>query len=138
MLQNLALNHQSVIDSIQKITGYTGKNVEGKLDNISVTSDEDDVIKDISEKAILDLLSKIGGYKPIYDNWVIKIETPKTFDVGATSLLIKEIESFVVNRACALWFHITRMEADMKMYMELSENNSFNIQRLLCRRIKPQ
>lgn len=137
MLHSISLNYQSVASSIQKITGYTGKNIDGKLDNISVTEDEDDVIRDISEKAVSDFLSKIGSYKPVYENWVMNIDVPKTFDTGATELLSKEIENFIVNASCSMWFHIAREEADTKKYLELSGNNLLNIQRLLCRRIKP-
>lgn len=136
-MHDISLSYQSISDSIQKITGYTGKNVDGKFDNISVTEDENDVIRDISEKAIFDFLSKIGSYKPVYTNWIVKVEVPKNFDTGATALLSKEIESFIVNASCSMWFHISREEADSKKYQELSGNNLLNIQRLLCRRVKP-
>lgn len=53
MLHSISLNCQSITSSIPKVTGYTGKNVDGKLDNVSVTDDEEDIIKDISEKAVL-------------------------------------------------------------------------------------
>lgn len=137
MEYSIAINKQDVMESVKKITGYTGKNIGERVDNIAITDDEANIIETLSEKSITDFLSKISRFMPVYTGNAVKVELPKTFDAKVLPLLSKGVEDLVTNDACSCWFFIARLEDDAKKYSEMTVNCFQNVLRLLCARVKP-
>lgn len=137
MEYSIAIDKQLVLRSIKEITGYIGKNIAERVDNVMLTDDESNIIDSLFNKSITDFLSKLGRYTPVYSETAIKVDLPKTFDQKVIPLLSKGVGDLIVNDVCSSWFFITRMEEDSKMYSEMANNCFNNVMRLLCSRMKP-
>lgn len=137
MEYSIPINKQNILEVVKRITGYTGKGVGENIDKITVTDDESGVIEGLTEKSIVDFLSKIGRFSPVYSSEVIKVELPANFDSKVQPLLEKAVEDMIVNDASSSWFFIVRMNEDAEKYGSMALNSFQNVLRLLCSRIKP-
>ena len=117
------INRALIFESISKITGFIGKNVENGLDRIVVTEDEKNIIDDLIRCSIISMTAFVSAYH---------------FDRTASEALQSEMETYIINQSCCNWFHIAREENDAEKYSEYAKNNILNINLLLSRRTRPQ
>lgn len=78
------INRASIFESISKITGFIGKNVENGLDRIAVTEDERNIIDDLIRSSIISMTAFVSAYHPALNDNGITIETPSNFDRAAS------------------------------------------------------
>ncbi len=106
MKYSIPINKQNILETVKRITGYTGKGLGENIDKITVTDDESGVIEGVTKKSIVDFLSKIGRFSPVYSSEIIKVELPANFDSKVQPLLGKAVEDMIVNDASSSWFFI--------------------------------
>ena len=88
------INRALIFESISKITGFIGKNVENGLDRIVVTEDEKNIIDDLIRSSIISMTAFVSAYHPALNDNGITIETPSNFDRTASEALQSEMEAY--------------------------------------------
>lgn len=68
------INRALIFESISKITGFIGKNVENGLDRIVVTEDEKNIIDDLIRCSIISMTAFVSAYHPALNDDGITIE----------------------------------------------------------------
>lgn len=96
------INRASIFESISKITGFIGKNVENGLDRIAVTEDERNIIDDLIRSSIISMTAFVSAYHPALNDNGITIETPSNFDRAASEALQSEMETYIINQSIML------------------------------------
>lgn len=137
MEKTISIDKTKIVSSIQKITGYTGRNTTGGIDRISVTEDENNLIQELINRSFTSLVAIISNYKPAISQERVMIIVPSHFDTGADASLKEEFENYIVNNTCAEWFMIAREMNDIERYQSYKNSNIININNLLSRRVKP-
>lgn len=102
------INREQVLSEVNKITSYTGMQVEGGFDNIASTEDEENIIGSLYDESILQLFSSFAAYRPSLRSESILFDVPETFDVSQNQVIEKDIMQYLINEVCYRWFKITK------------------------------
>ncbi|RHJ75757.1 hypothetical protein [Parabacteroides sp. AM08-6] len=130
------INRIEVLSEVNKITGYTGKQVEGKFDNIASTEDEENIIGSLYDESILQLFSSFAAYRPSLKSGSIFFDVPETFDISKKQVIEKDIMQFLMNEVCYRWFKITKPD-EVDFYSMQGVRILDNIRTLFNMRIIP-
>jgi len=133
----LTINKNNILSSIKSITGFTGKNIEGKIDNISVTDDEETIISDLIKKATTNIVGSLFLYSAILSDADISLTLPANYNNNATASAISLLENTIVNYASSSWFYIARLDKDAETYLNKAGSTLAELQDVLCSRNKP-
>lgn len=137
MSNKINIDITQVNEHLQAITGYTGRNTEGGIDRISVTSDEQRLIEALITRAKTDALSVMSDYKPSEADNVITIDTPSNFDISSIEQIKDAIVDYIVNHVASEWFFVAREVGDAEKYDSQRVKNVKLLTSLLSRRAKP-
>lgn len=130
------INRAQVLSEVNKITGYTGKQVEGGFDNIASTEDEENIIGSLYDESILQQLSSFAAYRPSLKSESIFFDVPETFDVSQNQAIEKDIMQFLINEVCYRWFKITKPD-EVDFYSMQAARILNNLKTIFNMRVKP-
>ena len=133
----LTISKTNILSSIKSITGYTGKNTEGKIDNVSITDDEVTIIDDLIQKAISSIVGSLFLYSAVLSDTGISLTLPANYDSNATASAISLLENAIINYASSSWFYIARLDKDAETYLNKAGSTLAELQDVLCSRNKP-
>lgn len=137
MEQTITISKAQVETAIRNTTGHTGLNREKGVDRIAITDDEQPLVGDLTERAILDLLPKLAKYAPQRQGFEVVLNLPANFNEGVLGLLSDAVTAYVTNQVLAAWFVAVGQKEDAAQYQAESNRCLTDMIPLLCSRIKP-
>jgi hypothetical protein len=131
---------ESVLSAVQKITGYTGKNVPEGFDRIAATDDEQTLTDDLFDESLKSLAAKLTEYSPEIDkeNGVILIRNSSNFNSVVIPAISGAVNNILTNDIASKWFFISREVADAEKYNSQAASDFNDIIPLLLQRNRPK
>lgn len=136
-MTTINIDKDGIFTEIAKITGITGRNIEGGIDRVSATEDERTIVNSMIEESLSSIMAVLSIYTPVRSNTSITLTVPANFDKSSTSAVEDEVKWYVINKSCANWFLTAREGDDHNKYDTFKDRNILNLTYLLSRRIKP-
>lgn len=131
---NIIIDKSSILTEVYKITGYTGKKAK-KFDDISSTSDEEDILDSYFTEGITAISDIISRYGYLSDN-SIKLTMPANYNINVNTALTNAMKQYVIDYICMQWFNMSNKD-DVKYYAELLVGLTLQIRKYLMERTKP-
>lgn len=133
---NLLLNRNEILKEVNKITGYTGKQVEGRFDNIASTEDEEAMLVSLYNESMTQLFPSFSAYSPVFTNDSIRFNVPLSFNVDLSYLIEKELTQYLINEICYRWFKITKPD-EVDFYSIQATRILNNLKTIFNMRVEP-
>ncbi|WP_099465569.1 hypothetical protein [Parabacteroides provencensis] len=102
------LVRENVLQKVNEITGYTGKQIEGGFDKIASTEDESNIMNSLYNESILEILTSLSAYRPTIKDDVIVFDIPETFELKVKKTIEDYLNKYLINAICERWFKITK------------------------------
>lgn len=141
-----SISKSSVFAEVSKITGYTGKNVQGNIENeklfdlVAATTDEEDLLSTYWNDALETLFDSVKKYGASVSDTssgrTFTFDLPSNFDSSGTSSIEKTMNLCVINWICAKWFNVSKKD-EVEYYEREAGRLLNNLSRLLNARKKP-
>lgn len=132
----IPINKPSIRSAIEMVTGYIGKNVGQRVDNIMATDDEAALVDQLINASVSSFVSSKRKYSPVYTNEAVTLTMPDNFDVSIKQSVSDAVEQYIINRSLSEWFAIARLPEDAARYMATASEYLADASSLLCSRIK--
>lgn len=132
----ITINKQSIYSSVELVTGFTGKSIGEKVDNIMASDDETTLMDDLIKTAVNTFIGSKRKYSPIISGDKIQFDVPSNFNEDVRESIEDLVNKFIANRVLSDWFFIVRLPEDSKRYMSMSETDMAGISNLFCSRTK--
>lgn len=136
MQLTITVNKQSIYTSVELVTGFTGKSVGERVDNIMASDDETTLMDDLIKTAVTTLIGSKRKYSPVVNGDKIQFDVPDNFNAGIRGSIEDLVNKFIANRVLSDWFFIVRLPENSKRYMALAEADMAGISNLFCSRTK--
>lgn len=133
---NFVLNRNDILREVNGITGYTGKQVEERFDNIASTEDEEPILVSLYDESIAQLLPSFSAYNPSFANDSLCFDVPLSFNADLSNMIEKELARYLINEICYRWFKITKPD-EVDYYSMQAARILSNLKTIFNMRVKP-
>jgi hypothetical protein len=137
---DIPYSKDDVVSAVQKITGYTGKNIPEGFDRIAATSDEQTLIDELFDESLKGFVSKLTEYSPSIDkgNRLISIRNSSSFNQAVIPAISGSVNNILTNDIASKWFFISREVVDAEKYNSQAVSDFNDIIPLLLQRNRPE
>lgn len=135
--KTIIIQRSSVLAEVYKITGYTGS--KNKNDEISSTSDDDDLLNSYFEEAANSVTELLFGYGYCSVSGGVatyNLSFPSNWNNNMLGPLTNSIIRYIANYICMQWFSISKKE-DVTYYNNLCTSLTQSIHKYITERNKP-